>query len=78
MLNNSKIKTPTTIALAFASLLAVGATAMAAPHHADRAHVTKSRVQSAYDARAEMPRQFNGAPASADEALFERAKGNIE
>jgi len=61
MLKNSK----TTIALAFASLLAVGATAMAAPsaHRSDKAQLTDSQAQSVY---------------SSDEALFERAKGSID
>lgn len=61
MLKNSK----TTIALAFASLLAVGATAMAAPsaHRADKAQWTESQAQSVQ---------------SADEVLFDRAKGGID
>ncbi len=73
MLKNSK--TTTTIALAFASLLAVGATAMAAPHRADKMQGTQGQVQSTYDARADAGLV---APVSGGEGLFDRAKGSID
>jgi len=72
------LKTTKTM-LTIASLLTVSATAMAAPA-AHRAHRTDMRaaVSESYDARAQAPGAFYGAPFSGDEQLFDRAKGGIE
>ena len=69
----------TKILLAIASLLTVSATAMAA-QSTHRSHRTDMRAAASesYDARAQAPGAFYGAPVNADEQLFDRAKGGIE